>query len=42
MMDGSKCDDELVCEFERPLDELFELVEAAGKRVVSIYALAPV
>jgi hypothetical protein len=42
MMDGSKCDDELVCEFERPLDELFELVEATGKRVVSIYALAPV
>jgi Nitrogen permease regulator 2 len=39
MMDGSKCDDELVCEFERPLDELFELVEATGKRVLSIYSL---
>ena len=36
---GSKCDDELVCEFERPLDELFELVEATGKRVLSIYSL---
>ena len=39
MMDGSKCDDELVCEFERPLDELFELVEATGKRVLLIYSL---
>ena len=39
MMDGSKCDDKLVCEFERPLDELFELVEATGKRVLSIYLL---
>jgi hypothetical protein len=41
MMDGSKSDDELVCEFERPLDELFELVEASGKKVISIYAPAP-
>jgi hypothetical protein len=41
MMDGSKSDDELVCEFERPLDELIELVERSGKKVVSIYAPAP-
>jgi hypothetical protein len=24
IMDGSKSDDELVCEFEKPLDELIE------------------
>ena len=40
-MDGTKCDDELICEFEKPLDELFELVEASGRKVMSIYALGP-
>jgi hypothetical protein len=41
MMDGSKSDDELVCKFERPMDELIDLVEGFGKKVVSIYAPAP-
>jgi hypothetical protein len=36
MMDGRHCDDELVCAFQRPLEDLFELVE--GKRVVHVYA----
>jgi hypothetical protein len=36
MMDGRHCDDELVCVFQRPLEDLFELVE--GKRVVHVYA----
>jgi hypothetical protein len=36
MMDGRHCDDELVCVFQQPLDDLLELVE--GKRVVHVYA----
>jgi hypothetical protein len=36
MMDGRHCDDELVCAFQRPLEDIFELVE--GKRVVHVYA----
>lgn len=41
MMDGTKCDDELACEFEKPIDELIEIVEASGKRqVVSIYSIS--
>jgi hypothetical protein len=36
MMDGRHCDDELVCIFQRPLEDLLELV--AGKRVVHVYA----
>lgn len=39
-MDGSRCDDELICEFNRPLDELFELVNGTGRKVLSIYAIA--
>lgn len=40
MMDGTKCDDELVCEFEKPLDELMDIVEASGvRKVMSIYSL---
>lgn len=39
MMDGRHCDDALVCAFERPLEEIFELVE--GKRIVSVYATSP-
>lgn len=39
MMDGTKCDDELVSEFEKPLDELLELVESTGRfRVMSTYS----
>jgi len=42
MMDGAKCDDELVSEFEKPLDELLELVESSGRfKVMSIYSLGP-
>ena len=41
MMDGTRCDDELICEFERPLHELFQDVEATGRKVVSIHAVAP-
>jgi hypothetical protein len=36
MMNGQRCDDELVCIFERPLEQLLELMD--GKRVVSTYA----
>ena len=40
MMDGTKCDDELACKFEKPIDELIEIVEASGKRkVISIYSV---
>lgn len=40
MMDGTRCDDELVCEFERPLDELVELVEGTkGGKVFSAYSV---
>jgi len=42
MMDGRHCDDELVCAFERPLDELFELmVQEGNKRILSVYATSP-
>lgn len=40
-MDGTKCDDELVCMFEKPLEKILDLVRTVGnKRVVSIYATA--
>lgn len=39
MMDGTRCDDELVCLFERPYKLLVERVEKySGKKVVHIYA----
>jgi len=36
MMDGRHCDDELVCRFEKPLPELFEMV--ADRHIVHTYA----
>jgi hypothetical protein len=42
LMDGTRCDDELVCMFEKPFDQLVKLVEKFGnKKVVSVYATAP-
>ena len=42
LMDGTRCDDELVCQFEKPFKDLVELVEKYGKqKVVSVYATAP-
>lgn len=41
-MDGTKCDDELVCYFEKPFNKLVELVEQfGGKKIVSVFAPAP-
>ena len=39
MMDGSRCDDELACRFEKPYKKLVELVETYGKaEVVTFFA----
>lgn len=39
MMDGSRCDDELACKFEKPYNKLTELVESYGKcKVISFHA----
>ena len=39
MMDGTRFDDELVCTFERPFNQLVELVEKySGKKVAHIFA----
>jgi Nitrogen permease regulator 2 len=42
MMDGTRCDDELTCLFERPFKQLVEMVEkySGGKKVIHIYATA--
>ena len=38
-MDGTRCDDELVCLFEKPYNQLVDLVEKVGKKkILSIYA----
>lgn len=40
-MDGTRCDDELSCKYQRPLPELIELVETVGRKaVVSVYSTA--
>ena len=39
-MDGSKCDDELACMYEKPFDELLDLVKKIGKEVVTIKSIA--
>lgn len=39
-MDGSRCDDELACMYEKPFDELLELVKEIGKEVVTIKSIA--
>jgi hypothetical protein len=42
LMDGTRCDDELVCLFEKPFNQLAELVEKFGvKKIVSVFAPAP-
>lgn len=41
-MDGTRCDDELVCQFEKPFAVLVDLVEKyGGRKIVSVYATAP-
>lgn len=41
-MDGTRCDDELVCQFEKPFELLVDLVEKyGGRKIVSVYATAP-
>jgi hypothetical protein len=41
-MDGTRCDDELVCQFEKPFTTLVDLVEKyGGQKIVSVYATAP-
>ena len=38
-MDGTRCDDELVCKFELPLNKVVELVEKySGKKVLYIFS----
>ena len=38
-MDGKRCDDEIVCRFEQPIEKLVELVEKfSGKKVIYIYS----
>jgi hypothetical protein len=38
-MDGTRCDDEIVCNFELPLNKIVELVEKySGKKVMFIYS----
>ena len=38
-MDGTRCDDEIVCRFEQPMNKLVELVEKfSGKKVIYVYA----
>jgi hypothetical protein len=40
-MDGTQCDDEIVCRFEHPLNKLVDLVETfSGKKVIFIYSTA--
>ncbi|EEC50469.1 predicted protein [Phaeodactylum tricornutum CCAP 1055/1] len=38
MIDGKHCDDDLACEFERSIDDIFELL--GSERIVSVYATA--
>ena len=39
-MDGSRCDDELACMYEKPFDELLELVKEIGKEIVTVKSVA--
>lgn len=42
LMDGAHCDDELVCMFEKPFNQLVELVEKfGGRKIVSVFAPSP-
>lgn len=36
LLDGTHCDDQLVCELELPLEEIFSLLD--GKKIVSVFA----
>jgi len=40
MMDGTHCDDEIACAFDRSFEELLEL--NAGTKIVSVYATAAI
>lgn len=38
-MDGTRCDDELVCKFEMPMDKIAKLVEKhSGKKVLYMHS----
>lgn len=39
-MDGTRCDDELCCMYQKPFDELVGLAEAAGKAVIIVDSTA--
>ena len=39
-MDGGRCDDELACMYEKPFDELLDLVKEIGRGVVTIKSIA--
>jgi hypothetical protein len=42
LMDGTRCDDELVCNYEKTFQQLVDLVEIfGGMKVVFVYATAP-
>eukprot|EP00934_Nitzschia_sp_Nitz4_P002291 Nitzschia sp. Nitz4//scaffold286_size23798//583//3103//NITZ4_008445-RA/size23798-augustus-gene-0.11-mRNA-1//1//CDS//3329545723//2291//frame0 len=41
-LDGTRCDDELACAFERPFTQLVDMVEAyGGHKVISLFAERP-
>ena len=38
-MDGTRCDDELSCLFERPIEQLIEMLQATGKwNIISVFS----
>ena len=39
-MDGSRCDDELACMYEKPFDDLLDLVKEIGKEVMTVKSIA--
>ena len=39
-MDGSRCDDELACMYEKPFDDLLDLVKDIGKEVMTVKSIA--
>ena len=39
-MDGSRCDDELACMYEKPFDDLLGLVKDIGKEVMTVKSIA--
>ena len=38
-MDGTRCDDELSCMFDAPIEQLIEMLEDTGRwNVISVYS----